>query len=331
MWAPSPNSKAEVAYPMNTPQNNEINVGIDTSQDRLDFLIRPTGESFSCPNTPTEARKAARRLARLKPTRVLIEATGRLEHTFVQAASKQALPLVVCNPGRVRNFAKSCGRVAKTDRLDAADIAYFGEALKPSPTAVKCPTLQAISDLISVRSQCLELSTMQKNRLSRMPKSVQGPIKAILKSIQKEIAKIDQKLDELVEARPQWVEKRNLLMSAKGVGKVLAYTLLSELPELGQLNRKEIAALVGGAPMNWDSGKLEGKRIIRGGRKKVRTVLFMSIMSAIQCHPTIKPMYQRLVAAGKPRKVALIACMRKQLTILNAMMKSGQRWQALMN
>lgn len=316
---------------MNTPKNNEINVGIDTSQDQLDFLIRPTGESFSCSNTPTEARRAACRIARLQPDRVLIEATGRLEHNFVQAATKQGLPLVVCNPSRIRNFAKSCGRVAKTDRLDAADIAHFGEALKPEPTIVKCAKLQAISDLISVRSQCLDLSTMQKNRLSRMPKAVQGPIKAILKSIQKQIAIIDQKLDQLIEASPQWAKKRDLLMSAKGVGKVLAYTLLSELPELGQLNRKEVAALVGVAPMNWDSGKLEGKRMIRGGRAKVRTVLFMSIMSAIQCHPTIKPMYQRLVAAGKPRKVALVACMRKQLTILNAMMKKGQQWEAKMN
>ena len=312
---------------MNTPNHNEISVGIDTSQDRLDFLIRPTGESFSCPNTPTDARKAARRLARLTPTRVLIEATGRLEHAFVQAAHKQGLPLVICNPARVRNFAKSIGRVAKTDRLDAADIAYFGEALKPSPTIVKSPQLQAISDLITVRRQLLDMSTMQKNRLSRMPKSVHGPIRAVLNSIQREISKIDKQLDQLVGKTPEWAEKRDLLMSAKGVGKVLAYSLLSELPELGQLNRKEIAALVGVAPMNWDSGKLEGKRIIRGGRAKVRTVLFMSIMSAIQCHPTLKPMYQRMVAAGKPKKVALVACMRKQLTILNAMMKTGTHWQ----
>jgi len=312
---------------MNTPKNNEINVGIDTSQDQLDFLIRPTGESFSCPNTPTEARKAARRLVRLNPTRVLIEATGRLEHAFVQAAQKQGLPVVVCNPGRVRNFAKSCGRIAKTDRLDAADIAFFGEALKPSPTIVKSPKLQAISDLITVRRQLLDMSTMQKNRLYRMPKSVHAPIKAVLKSIQREISKTDKQLDCLVDETPEWAKKRDLLMSAKGVGKVLAYSLLSELPELGQLNRKEIAALVGVAPMNWDSGKLEGKRMIRGGRSKVRNVLFMSIMSAVQSHPTIKPMYQRMIAAGKPKKVALVACMRKQLTILNAMMKNGTHWQ----
>lgn len=328
MWAPSPNSKAEVAYRMNTFKNNEINVGIDTSQDQLDFSIRPTGESFSCLNTPKEAMRAARRLRKLNPTRVLIEATGRLEHHFVHAATKQELPLVVCNPSRVRNFAKSNGRVAKTDKLDAMDIAYFGEALKPTPRLIKCADLQAISDLVAVRSQCMEMRTMQKNRLSRMPRSVHGPIQRILKAIQKEIEEIEDKLDSLISSTPEWARKRDLLMSAKGVGKVLATTLLSELPELGLLNRKEIAALVGVAPMNWDSGKYEGKRMIRGGRQKVRTILFVSMMSAIQCHPTIKPMYERLVEAGKPKKVAIVACMRKQLTILNAMMKTGAHWQA---
>ena len=263
----------------------------------------------------------------MNPTRVLIEATGRLESNFVQAARKVGLPLVVCNPSQVRDFAKATGRVAKTDRLDAQDIAHYGEALKPRRTILRSSKLQKISDLIAVRSQCLEMSTMQKNRLTRMPKNVQGPIKRILKSIQNEIAKIDQQLDKLIDDCPEWSEKRDLLLSAKGVGKVLAFTLLSELPELGQLNRRQIAALVGIAPMNKDSGKFKGKRIIRGGRHKVRTVLFVSIMSAIQCHPKLKPMYQRMVAAGKPKKVAMVACMRKQLTILNVMMRDGTYWQ----
>lgn len=159
-----------------------------------------------------------------------------------------------------------------------------------------------------------------------MPKSVHKPIQNILKTIQKEIANIDQQLDRLIADIPEWKEKVDLLISAKGVGKVLAYTLISELPELGKLNRKEIAALVGIAPMNRDSGSFEGKRFIRGGRHKVRTVLFMSMLSAIQCHPQIKPMYQRLVAAGKPKKVAIIARMSKQLVILNTMVKNGSHW-----
>lgn len=315
---------------MNTFQNNEINVGIDTGQCQLDFSVRPTGEYFTCPNTPKDALVAAKRLAGLRPTRVLIESTGRLENNFAKAAQKVGLPLVICNPSRVRDFAKSIGRVAKTDKLDAGDIAYFGEALKPRLTLLKCANLQKISDLIAVRSQCLSMSTMQKNRLTRMPKSVHGPINRILKSIKDEIAILDRNLDKLISQTPEWAEKRDLLLSAKGVGKVLAFTLLSELPELGQLNRKEIAALVGVAPMNKDSGKFEGKRIIRVGRHKVRTVLFVSIMSAIQCHPKLKPMYERMVAAGKPKKVAMVACMRKQLTILNVMMKNGTHWDAEM-
>jgi transposase len=208
----------------------------------------------------------------------------------------------VCNSSQVRNFEKSAGRVAKIDKLDAGDIAHFGEALKPRITSVKSAKLREISDLIAVRTQCLDMSTMQKNRLTRMPQKVHGPIKRILKSIQKEVAKIDQQLDELISDCPEWSEKRDLLISAKGLGKLLAFTLLSELPELGQLNRKQIAALVRVAPMNRDSGKFKGKRIIRGGRHKVRTVLFVSIMSAIQCHPKPKPMYQRMVQRENLRR-----------------------------
>lgn len=311
---------------MNTLNCTEINVGIDTSQTQLDIYIRPLDEYFSYPNTPQGAREAARRISTFQPTRVLIEATGRLELEFACAAHKQALPVVICNPGQVRQFAKAAGRTAKTDQLDAQDIAHFGEALQPALTPLKPEKLRLISDLITVRSQCLEMSTMQKNRLKRMPKSVHKPIQQILKAIQKEITGIDKKLDKLVDEVPQWQAQRDLLMSAKGVGRVLAYTLMSELPELGQLNRKEIAALVGVAPMNRDSGNHQGKRYIRGGRHKVRTVLFVSMLSAIQCHPKLKPMYERMVAAGKPKKVAIVACMRKQLIILNTMMKNGTLW-----
>jgi transposase len=257
---------------------------------------------------------------------VLIEATGRLEMLFVCAAHKARLPVVVCNAGQVRQFAKASGRLAKTDKLDAQDIAHFGEALQPALTELKPKKLRQISDLIAVRSQCLEMSTMQKNRLLRMPKSVQQPIQRILNAIQKEIARIDQQLDKLVEVIPQWRNQRDLLMSAKGVGKVVAYTLMSELPELGQLNRKKIAALAGVAPINRDSGSYRGKRRIYGGRSKVRTVLYVSMLSAIQYDPKIKSMYERLVAAGNPKKVAIVACMRKQLTILNTMMKNGTHW-----
>jgi len=311
---------------MNTQDHNEINVGIDTGQACLDVFIRPSGEIEIFQNNPDGIRKAIRFIRQFKPTRILIESTGRLEMAFFCAAHKAGLPVCICDPVRVRKFAQSTGRLAKTDKLDAQDIAYFGEIMKPDPSELKPEKLRLLSDLLTVRSQCLEMSTMQKNRLQRMPKTVQQPIRSILKKITAEIVNIDLKLDQLIAEVPHYKKRVDQLISAKCVGKVLAYTLLSDLPELGQLNRKEIAALVGVAPFNKDSGKHKGKRKIRGGRHKVRTVLFVSMMSAIQCHPKIKPMYERMVAAGKPKKVAIVACMRKQLTILNTMVKNGTYW-----
>ena len=310
--------------------NPEINVGIDTSSQQLDIYVRPIGQYFSVSNDVAGIKDAVKQLQSLKPTRVLIESTGRLELEFVCIAHKAGLPVVVCNPGQVRHFAKAAGRIAKTDKLDAHDIAHFGEVMRPKLSSIKPEKLRSVSDLLTVRSQCLEISTMQKNRLKRMPKTVHKPIQAILKTIKKEIDIIDKQLDKLVDSIAQWRQQRDLLLSAKGVGKVVAYTLMSELPELGKLNRKEIAALVGVAPMNRDSGSFEGKRYIRGGRHKVRTVLFVSMMSAIQCHPKLKPLYQRMTTAGKPKKVALVACMRKQLTILNTMVKNNTYWDEKM-
>ncbi|MEM8564339.1 MAG: IS110 family transposase [Pseudomonadota bacterium] len=315
---------------MNHHNLTPINIGIDTSQDQLDIYVRPLGEYFSYPNTPQGAKDAVKAIRKFKPDRITIESTGRLEFHFVQAAHQAKLPVAVCNPRNARDFAKSIGRTAKTDKLDAMDLAHFGEVTQPRLTALKPEKLRLISDLLAVRSQCLEMSTMQKNRLKRMPKSVHAPIKAILKTIETQIRGIDKKIDTLANDVPEWKDQRDLLMSAKGVGKVLAYTLLSELPELGRLNNKEIAALVGVAPMNRDSGKYQGKRFIRGGRHKVRTVLFVSMLSAIQCHPKLKPMYERMVAAGKPKKLAIVACMRKQLVILNTMVKNGTHWDANM-
>jgi transposase len=311
---------------MNTKDQSEINIGIDTGQDILDIHVRPQGDHQAFDNNPEGIKAAIRFIKPFKPTRVLIEATGRLEMEFFCAAHKVGLPVCVCNPIKVRKFAEACGRLAKTDKLDAQNIAYYGETMKPDPTDLKPEKLRLLSDLLTVRSQCLEMSTMQKNRLQRMPKTVHKFIRNILNSITKEVTRIEQQLDKLVAEIPHYQERVNQLISAKGVGKVLAYTLLSDLPELGKLNRKEIAALVGVAPMNRDSGKHKGKRKIRGGRHKIRTVLFVSTMSAIQCHPTIKPMYQKLVAAGKPKKVAIVACMRKQLIILNTMVRNGTYW-----
>jgi len=311
---------------MNTQDHNQINIGIDTGQAILDIHVHPKGDYQSFENNPGGIRAAIRFIKPFKPTRILIEATGRLEMAFFCAAHKAGLPVCVCNPIKVRKFAEMTGILAKTDKLDAQVIAYYGETMKPALTELKPEKLRLLSDLLAVRSQCLDMSTMQKNRLIRMPKTVQKPIRNILKKITQEIAVIDRQLDQLIAEIPQFQARVDQLISAKGVGKVLAYTLLSELPELGSMNRKQIAAIVGVAPMNRDSGKHKGKRKIRGGRSKIRTVLFVSMLSAIQCHPKLKPMYQRLVAAGKPKKVAIVACMRKQLVILNTMVKNGTHW-----
>jgi transposase len=311
---------------MNSNDHSETNVGIDTGQVMLDVFVRPHGDFQSFGNNAEGIRSAIQFIRQFNPARVMIEATGRLEMDFFCAAHKARLPVCVCNPILVRKFAQSLGRLAKTDKLDAQDIACYGEIMKPGLTELKPAKLRLLSDLLTVRSQCLDMSTMQKNRLQRMPKTVHKSIRNVLNNITREIAKIDQQLDKLVAEIPHYQARVDQLTSAKAVGKVLAYTLLSDLPEPGKLNRKEIAALVGIAPMNRGSGKYKGKRKIRGGRQKVRTVLFVSMLSAIQCHPTIKPMYQRLVAAGKPKKVAIVACMRKQLIILNTMVKNGTYW-----
>jgi len=223
----------------------------------------------------------------------------------------------------VHNFAVSTGKRAKTDKLDAKMIAHYGEALKPRLTDVKPENIQHISDLLVRRSQLIDMRTMESNRLSILPKTLQRSIKHLMKVLNKEVEKTDEQLDQ---DTPDWHELMTLLTSVKGGGKVLAYTLLSHLPELGQLNRKEIAALVGVAPMNRDSGAYRGKRKIKGGRHRVLTVLFMAMLSAIQSNPKFKSIYTQMVAAGKPKKVAIVACMRRLVTTLNTMVKNNTVW-----
>ena len=310
--------------------NNEINVGIDTSQAQLDVGILPSGEFISFSNDEKGIAKLVKYLKNINPTRVLIESTGRLELAFVIAAFEAKLPIVVCNALRVHRYAESIGQLAKTDKIDAFVIAKYGEANEPRLTQVKPKNLRDISDLITVRSQLLTSSTMHKNQIKRMPKIAQTHLNSVLTKIKAEVIKVDKKLDKAIAKVPEWKEKVELLMSAHSVGRVLAYTLLSELPELGKLNRKEIATLVGIAPLNKDSGTKNGKRRIRGGRHKVRTVLYMSMMTAIQHNPKIKAFYQKKIAQGKPKRVALIACCRKQLVPLNTMVKNDQHWDANM-
>jgi len=304
----------------------EINVGVDTGKTQLDIFIRPVGDYFTVTNNAIGIKEAIKRIKKYKPTRIIIEATGRLEMPFVCAASKVKIPIVVANPLHVHRFACSTGKLAKTDKLDAQMIAHYGEALQPRCTEIKPKNILLISDLLSRRSQLTEMRTMEKNRLSILPKKLHTQIKQHVLYLTKSIVSIEKKLDKLIDETPQWQDLMAILMSVKGVGKVLAYTLVSNLPELGQLNRKEIAALVGVAPMNKESGSYKGKRRIRGGRYQVRTILFMAMMSAIQSNPKFKSIYTRLVLAGKPKKVALVACMRRMITILNTMVKNGTTW-----
>lgn len=307
-------------------QNIQTNVGIDASKEQLDIYVRGQDVFFSVANDAAGIRAAIRQIKSYQPERVVIEATGRIELAFVVAGHKAGLPLVVSNPFHIRRFAGAIGQLAKSDQLDAQVIAHYGETVQPRLTQLKPEKARLVSDLLARRSQLLEMSTQEKNRLSILPKALHVSLKRILRHLHAEIERVEQRLDRLIDELPDWQEKRDVLMSVNGVGKVLAYTLLSDLPELGMLNRKEIAALVGVAPMNRDSGNYKGKRHIRGGRARVRRVLFMAIMSAVQSNPKLKNKYQALKAAGKPPKVALVACMRTLLTILNVMVRNGEKW-----
>ena len=305
---------------------NEINIGVDTGKAQLDIFVRPVGEYFSVPNDAAGVRDAIRRIRKHSPTRIVIEATGRLEQLFVLACAKTGLPICVVNPIAVRKFAGAIGQLAKTDKLDARLIAHFGDAVRPKPNDIKPENLRLISDLLTRRRQLLEVSTMEKNRLQIMPKPLHASIKSVLKTLLTQLKKIEEQLDILIEQTDEFKVKNDILQSVPGIGKVMAYTLLSDLPELGQLNRKEIAALVGVAPYNKESGKQRGTQRIRGGRSQIRTVMFMAMMSTIQCNPKFKAFYEKLKAAGKKPIVALVACMRKMIVILNTMIQNGEQW-----
>jgi len=305
---------------------NEINVGVDTGKTQLDIYIRPLAIFFTVSNDEKGINEAIVKLKKHHPDRIIIEATGRLEHACILPCGKAKLPFVVANPIHVRRFAGAIGQVAKTDKLDAQLIAHYGEAIKPSLSQLKPDVMQLMSDLLARRQQLIKLQTMEKNRMKIMPKEVLSPIKPILTVIKKQLEKTGQKLLKLVESCPEYKEKKDIIKSMPGVGDVMTFSLLSNMPELGYLSNKQAAALVGVAPINRESGAYKGTRRIRGGRAQIRTVMFMGMMSAMQCNPVFKATYQRLVAAGKPKKVAIIACLRKMVVMLNEMVRDGQYW-----
>ncbi len=304
-----------------------VNIGVDVGKANLDIALHPSGQFYSIPNSEAHIRRFVKILKGYSIERIVVEATGRYEHALVQACDQADLPIIVVNPTSVRRYAQAIGVLAKTDRIDAQVIAKYAATLKPEFKPIPDKTSQQIKDLLTRRSQLLEMSTMEKNRLQILPKTLHRSIKSLLKMLQSQVETITKQIEQEVAKVDHWRIKSEILTSVPGVGKVLTYTLLSELPELGSLNRKEIAALVGVAPINRDSGKLNGKRRIRGGRHRVRTVMFMAMLSSIQCNPVFKRFYEHLKAQGKIPKVALIACMRKMIVVLNTMVKNQEPWR----
>jgi transposase len=302
-------------------------VGIDVSKDRLDIARHPTGEREAVPNAEPDIAALVARLQTCRPTLIVLEATGGFELAVTAALAAAQQPVVVVNPRQVRDFAKATGQLAKTDALDAAILAQFAEAVRPAIRALPDATTQALAALLARRRQLVAMHTAESNRLGTALPPVRTGIRAHLTWLDRQLAQLDDDLTRVIRESPVWREKDDLLQSAPGVGPVLARTLLAALPELGTLNRKQIAALVGVAPFNRDSGTLRGRRTIWGGRAPVRAALYMGALTATRWNPVIRAFYQRLCAAGKAKKVALTACMRKFLTMLNAMLKHRSPWR----
>ena len=307
-------------------KSESLYIGIDVAKERLDVSVRPGEEQWSVANEEEGIGDLVRRLEETGPALVVLEATGGLELPLTAALAASELPVVVVNPRQVRDFARATGQLAKTDRLDARVLARFGEAVKPSPRPLPDAQTQALAALLTRRRQLVAMVTAEKNRLHTASRPVRRQIERHIAWLEKNVTKSDADLGDSLRESPLWREKDNLLRSVPGVGQVLSLTLLAELPELGTLDRRRIASLVGVAPLNRDSGTLRGKRTVWGGRARVRAALYMGTLVATRHNPVIEAFYQRLCAAGKPKKLALTACMRKLLSILNSMLKHRTQW-----
>jgi transposase len=305
-----------------------ITVGIDVSKDRLDIAVRPSGEAFVVERNGAGLEQLAERLRKLSPHLVALEASGGFETIAAAALAAAALPVVVVNPAQIRAFAKAIGQRAKTDPIDAAVIAHFAEATRPEPRPLPDAATRLLGDLVARRRQIVEMIGAERQRERRLTTPhLRKSIARLLKALEKELVSVDAEIDDSVRGSPAWREKEDLLASVPGVGSTIARTLIAELPELGQLGRKEIAALAGLAPFTRQSGQWRGRSFIGGGRTAVRTVVFMGAMVAKKHNPALKAFFDRLVAAGKPKIVALIAVARKLLTILNAILRDRRPWQ----
>jgi transposase len=307
---------------------DNIIVGIDVSKDRLDIAVRPSGEAFVVERNAAGLELLAGRLRELSAHIVALEATGGFETVAAATLAAAALPVVVVNPAQIRAFAKAIGQRAKTDPIDAAVIAHFAEATKPEPRPLPDTATRLLADLVARRRQIVEMIGAERQRERRVTNvRLKTSIARLLKALEKELASLDADIDDAVRGSPAWREKEDLLASVPGVGPAIARTLMAELPELGKLDRKEIAALAGLAPFTRQSGQWRGRSFIGGGRTTVRTALFMGAMVAKKHNPIWKVFFDRLVAAGKPKMVALIAVARKLLTILNAILRDNRSWQ----
>jgi transposase len=302
-------------------------VGIDVSKGRLDVALRPEGGEFSVGNDESGFATLIERLSVTRPVLVVLEATGGYQTAAVAALVVARFPVAVVNPRQVRDFAKALGKLAKTDRIDARVLAHFAEAVKPEPREIVDEDTSALEALVTRRRQLVSMITAETNRLQQSAVVVRASIKTHINWLRHQLAELNRDIDTAVKQSPVWREKEDLLRSVPGVGRVIAATLLVELPELGKLGRKQIAALAGLAPLNRDSGTYHGKRQIWGGRAAVRNVLYMGTLSAVMRNPPLRAHYQRLLNAGKQKKLALTACMRKLLTILNAMLRTHSPWQ----
>jgi transposase len=305
----------------------KVYVGIDVAKDWLDVAQRPGGEAWRVPSDERGVAALVERLKSVRPTLVVLEATGGLQIPAVAALAAAGLRTVVVNPRQVRQFAGATGRLAKTDAIDAQVLAQFGEAVRPEVRPLPGAATQELSALVARRRQLIEMLTAEKNRLRLAAEKVRPNIEAHIRWLEGELLDLEGGLGDVIRSSPVWREQDNLLRSVPGVGPVLSFVLLADLPELGKLSRKEIAALVGVAPLNRDSGQFRGRRQVWGGRSHVRTALYMATLVASRYNPAIKSFYQRLLSVGKPKKVALTACMRKLLTILNAMMRHQAPWE----
>ncbi len=304
-----------------------ITVGIDVSKDRLDVAVRPRGATFVVERTGAGLEALVMRLKELAPSRVGLEATGGFETVVTAALAAAELPVVVVNPAQVRAFATAIGQRAKTDPIDAGLIAHFVEATKPELRPMPDAETQLLADLVQRRRQIVQMIGAENQRAKRAPARLKKSIARLLRALQKELTSVETDIDDAVRGSPAWREKEDLLQSVPGIGPTISRTLIAEMPELGTLDRKKIAALAGLAPFTRQSGKWRGKSFIGGGRGSVRTVLFIGAMVAKKHNPSLKAFFARLVAAGKPKIVAIVAVARKLLTILNAILRDQKPWQ----